>query len=110
MYVHIMHSSPAIQSTWLVARARAPPAPATPALAGTTVVFYYEDSASAAAFYETTLGFKVLSRGNGRLELQLAGGSTFVLAGAGWASEAGHLATQPQTTALALITDQLDGW
>lgn len=40
----------------------------------------------------------------------LAGASTLVLSGGGWPSAAGHTPAEPKTTALALITDQLDGW
>lgn len=77
---------------------------------GTTasnVFFYYADLAGAERFYTELLGFRLVADYGFAKILQIAPKSFLTLVDA----EAGmHKADEPKTTAIALITDELDEW
>ncbi|MEM7500583.1 MAG: VOC family protein [Pseudomonadota bacterium] len=77
---------------------------------GTTasnVFFYYEDLAAAEAFYRELLGLRLVADYGFAKILQVAPKSFLTLVDA---DEGMHSAAEPKTTAIALITDQLDEW
>jgi len=77
---------------------------------GTTasnVFFYYADLDRAEAFYRRTLGLRVIADYGYAKILQVAPKSFLTLVDA---EEGMHHADEPKTTAIALITDQLDEW
>ena len=77
---------------------------------GTTasnVFFYYEDLPRAERFYREVLGLRVAADYGFAKILQIAPKSFLTLVDA---TEGMHSADEPKTTAIALITDELDGW
>lgn len=77
---------------------------------GTTasnVFFYYEDLAAAERFYRQVLGLRLVADYGFAKILQVAPKSFLTLVDA---TEGMHSADEPKTTAIALITDQLDEW
>ncbi|MGY8985756.1 MAG: VOC family protein [Sphingomonadales bacterium] len=77
---------------------------------GTTasnVFFYYKDLEGATKFYRETMGFRVAADYGFAKVMQVANKSFITLVDA---SKGMHGADDPKTTAIALITDQLDGW
>lgn len=77
---------------------------------GTTasnVFFYYEDLDAATAFYTQVMGFRVVADYGSAKIMQVAHKSFITLVD----HEAGmHSADEPKTTAIAIVTDQLDEW
>jgi len=69
--------------------------------------FYYEDLEGAADFYTGTLGLRLAADYGSAKILQVASTSYLTLVDA---EEGMHGADEPKTAAIALITDQLDGW
>jgi len=77
---------------------------------GTTasnVFFYYSDVEAATTFYREVLGLRVVADYGFAKILQIAPKSFLTLVDA---TEGMHDADEPKTTAIALITDQLDEW
>ena len=77
---------------------------------GTTasnVFFYYADLDEATRFYREVLGLRVVADYGFAKILQIAPKSFLTLVDA---AEGMHAADEPKTTAIALITDQLDEW
>jgi len=77
---------------------------------GTTasnVFFYYEDVEAAAAFYNQVLGLRIVTDYGFAKIVQVAPKSFITLVDA---EHGMHKADEPKTTAIALITDQLDEW
>lgn len=77
---------------------------------GTTasnVFFYYADLDAATRFYREVLGLRVIADYGYARILQVAPKSFLTLVDA---TEGMHDADEPKTTAIALITDQLDEW
>ena len=77
---------------------------------GTTasnVFFYYADVEAATAFYREVLGLRVIADYGFAKIVQVAPKSFITLVDA---AEGMHAADEPKTTAIALITDQLDEW
>ena len=77
---------------------------------GTTasnVFFYYADLAEAERFYRDVLGLRVAADYGFAKILQIAPKSFLTLVDA---AEGMHAADEPKTTAIALVTDQLDEW
>jgi len=77
---------------------------------GTTasnVFFYYEDLDAATAFYTDVMGFRVAADYGSAKIMQVAYKSFITLVD----HESGmHSADEPKTTAIAIVTDQLDEW
>jgi catechol 2,3-dioxygenase-like lactoylglutathione lyase family enzyme len=69
--------------------------------------FYYADVERAARFYTDTLGFTVVADYGFAKILRLASTSFLTLVDA---TQGMHAADEPKTTALALVTDDLDAW
>lgn len=95
-----------------------PPAPAPEATAavdpldefGTTasnVFFYYDDVEAATAFYRNVMGLRVAADYGFAKIMQVAPKSFITLVDA---TQGMHAADEPKTTAIALVTDQLDEW
>lgn len=77
---------------------------------GTTasnVFFYYRDVESATAFYRDTLGLRVAADYGFAKIMQVAPKSFITLVDE---QKGMHSADEPKTTAIALVTDQLDEW
>ena len=77
---------------------------------GTTasnVFFYYEDLDVATSFYSDVLGFRVAADYGKAKIMQVAPKSFLTLVDA---SIGMHSADEPKTTAIALVTDQLEQW
>lgn len=77
---------------------------------GTTasnVFFYYADVEAAATFYKEVLGLRVAADYGFAKIMQVAPKSFITLVDA---NEGMHDADEPKTTAIALITDELDEW
>ena len=77
---------------------------------GTTasnVFFYYADVDEATRFYRDVLGLRIVADYGYARILQIAPKSFLTLVDA---AEGMHAADEPKTTAIALITDQLDEW
>ena len=77
---------------------------------GTTasnVFFYYEDVEAATTFYKEIMGLRVAADYGFAKIMQVAPKSFITLVDA---KEGMHAADEPKTTAIALITDQLDEW
>jgi catechol 2,3-dioxygenase-like lactoylglutathione lyase family enzyme len=77
---------------------------------GTTasnVFFYYEDVEAATAFYRDTLGFHVAADYGFAKIMQAAPKSFITLVDH---TKGMHSSSEPKTTAIALVTDQLDEW
>lgn len=87
--------------------------PATPnplrafGLTANNAFFYYADVERATRFYTDTLGFRVVADYGFAKILRLAGRSFLTLVDA---TKGMHTADEPKTTAIALVTDQLDEW
>jgi catechol 2,3-dioxygenase-like lactoylglutathione lyase family enzyme len=81
------------------------PTPAT-ATAG-NALFYYADLDAAERFYREQLGLVPVAVHDHARILQIAPGAFLTLADA---AAAGYAADSPRTAAIALVTDQLDGW
>jgi catechol 2,3-dioxygenase-like lactoylglutathione lyase family enzyme len=77
---------------------------------GTTasnVFFYYEDVEAATTFYTQVMGFRVVADYGAAKIVQVAPKSFITLVD----HESGmHSADEPKTTAIAIVTDQLDEW
>ena len=77
---------------------------------GTTasnVFFYYEDVEAAKTFYNEVMGFRVVADYGAAKIMQVAPKSFITLVD----HESGmHSADEPKTTAIAIVTDQLDEW
>ena len=77
---------------------------------GTTasnVFFYYEDLGAATRFYTDVMGFRVVADYGAAKIMQVAPKSFITLVD----HESGmHSADEPKTTAIAIVTDQLDEW
>ena len=77
---------------------------------GTTasnVFFYYEDVEAATTFYREVMGFRVAADYGSAKIMQVAPKSFITLVD----HESGmHSADEPKTTAIAIVTDQLDEW
>jgi catechol 2,3-dioxygenase-like lactoylglutathione lyase family enzyme len=77
---------------------------------GTTasnVFFYYEDVEAATTFYKETLGFRVAADYGFAKIMQVAPKSFVTLVDH---TKGMHSSEEPKTTAIALVTDQLDQW
>lgn len=77
---------------------------------GTTasnVFFYYKDVEAATTFYKEVLGFRVAADYGFAKIMQVAPKSFITLVDH---TEGMHSAAEPKTTAIALVTDQLDEW
>jgi catechol 2,3-dioxygenase-like lactoylglutathione lyase family enzyme len=77
---------------------------------GTTasnVFFYYEDVEAATTFYKEVMGFRVAADYGFARIMQVAPQSFITLVDH---TEGMHSAAEPKTTAIALVTDQLDEW
>ncbi len=77
---------------------------------GTTasnVFFYYEDVEAATAFYRQVMGFRIAADYGFAKIMQVAPKSFITLVDA---EEGMHSAAEPKTTAIALVTEQLDEW
>ena len=77
---------------------------------GTTasnVFFYYEDVEAATTFYREVLGFRVAADYGFARIMQVAPKSFITLVDH---TKGMHAADEPKTTAIALVTDQLDEW
>jgi catechol 2,3-dioxygenase-like lactoylglutathione lyase family enzyme len=77
---------------------------------GTTasnVFFYYQDVEAATVFYSDVMGFRVVADYGAAKIMQVAPRSFITLVD----HESGmHSADEPKTTAIAIVTDQLDEW
>jgi len=86
-------------------------APVDPMTAfGTTasnVFFYYEDVEAATSFYKDVMGFRVAADYGFAKIMQVAPRSFITLVDH---TKGMHSADEPKTTAIALVTDQLDEW
>lgn len=71
------------------------------------VFFYYADLEAAVRFYRQTLGLRLVADYGYAKIVQVAPRSFITLVDA---AEGMHSADEPKTTAIALITDQLDEW
>lgn len=77
---------------------------------GTTasnVFFYYEDVEAATTFYREVMGFRVAADYGFAKIMQVAPKSFITLVDH---AEGMHSADEPKTTAIAIVTDQLDEW
>jgi len=77
---------------------------------GTTasnVFFYYEDVAAAGEFYENVMGFRIAADYGFAKIVQVAPKSFITLVDE---DNGMHKSSEPKTTALALLTNELDGW
>jgi len=77
---------------------------------GTTasnVFFYYEDVAAAGEFYENVMGFRIAADYGFAKIVQVAPKSFITLVDE---DKGMHKSSEPKTTALALLTNELDGW
>lgn len=77
---------------------------------GTTasnVFFYYEDVEAATAFYNKTMGFRIAADYGFAKIMQVAPKSFITLVDH---TVGMHSADEPKTTAIAIVTDQLDEW
>lgn len=77
---------------------------------GTTasnVFFYYEDVEAATTFYREVMGFRVAADYGFAKIMQVAPKSFITLVDQ---AEGMHSADEPKTTAIAIVTDQLDEW
>ncbi|MGI9263064.1 MAG: VOC family protein, partial [Woeseiaceae bacterium] len=77
---------------------------------GTTasnVFFYYEDVEAATTFYRDVLGFRVAADYGFAKIMQAAPKSFVTLVDHNMGM---HSSDEPKTTAIALVTDQLDEW
>ncbi len=77
---------------------------------GTTasnVFFYYDDVEAATTFYKEVLGFRVAADYGFARIMQVAPQSFITLVDH---TKGMHSAAEPKTTAIALVTDQLDEW
>lgn len=77
---------------------------------GTTasnVFFYYEDVEAATTFYKDVMGFRVAADYGFAKIMQVAPKSYITLVDH---TKGMHSADEPKTTAIALVTDQLDEW
>jgi catechol 2,3-dioxygenase-like lactoylglutathione lyase family enzyme len=77
---------------------------------GTTasnVFFYYEDVEAAATFYREVMGFRLAADYGFAKIMQVAPKSFITLVDH---TEGMHSADEPKTTAIAIVTDQLDEW
>ncbi len=71
------------------------------------VFFYYKDVEAATAFYRDKLGLRVVVDYGFAKIMQVAPKSFVTLVDS---AKGMHHADEPKTTAIALVTDQLDGW
>ncbi|MFN8061413.1 MAG: VOC family protein [Vicinamibacterales bacterium] len=69
--------------------------------------FYYADLGRATTFYTRTLGVELVADYGYAKILRIAESSFLTLVDA---TKGMHTADEPKTTALALVTDELDGW
>ena len=74
---------------------------------GSNVFFYYEDVEAAATFYKDVLGFRIAADYGFAKIVQVAPKSFITLVDH---TKGMHSADEPKTTAIALVTDQLDQW
>ena len=77
---------------------------------GTTasnVFFYYEDVEAATTFYKEVMGFRVVADYGSAKIMQIAPKSFITLVDH---TKGMHSSDEPKTTAIALVTDQLDEW
>lgn len=74
---------------------------------GSNVFFYYEDVEAAATFYKDVMGFRVAADYGFAKIMQAAPKSFITLVDH---TKGMHAADEPKTTAIALVTDQLDEW
>lgn len=71
------------------------------------VFFYYEDVEAATTFYHEVMGFRLVADYGAAKIMQVAPKSFITLVD----HESGmHSADEPKTTAIAIVTDQLDEW
>lgn len=73
----------------------------------TNVFFYYEDVEAATTFYKDTLGLRVAADYGFAKIMQVAPKSFITLVDH---TKGMHSSDEPKTTAIALVTDQLDEW
>jgi len=73
----------------------------------TNVFFYYEDVEAATTFYKETLGLRVAADYGFAKIMQVAPKSFITLVDH---TKGMHSSEEPKTTAIALVTDQLDEW
>lgn len=73
----------------------------------TNVFFYYEDVEAATDFYRDVMGFRVAADYGFAKIMQVAPKSFITLVDH---TKGMHSADEPKTTAIALVTDQLDEW
>jgi len=69
--------------------------------------FYYADVERAASFYRDTLGLPIVADYGFAKIVRIARSSYLTLVDA---AKGMHTAAEPKTTAIALVTDNLDGW
>lgn len=77
------------------------------AVTASNVFFYYEDVAAAETFYRETMGFRLAADYGFAKIMQVAPKSFITLVDH---RKGMHTADEPKTTAIALVTDQLDEW
>ncbi|MDH4072887.1 MAG: VOC family protein [Gammaproteobacteria bacterium] len=73
----------------------------------TNVFFYYEDVEAATTFYREVMGFRVAADYGFAKIMQVAPKSFITLVDH---TKGMHSSAEPKTTAIALVTDQLDEW
>jgi catechol 2,3-dioxygenase-like lactoylglutathione lyase family enzyme len=71
------------------------------------VFFYYEDVEAAAEFYRETMGFRIVADYGFAKIVQVASKSFITLVDE---TKGMHSAAEPKTTAIALVTNELDEW
>ena len=81
--------------------------PSLPPIVANNAFFYYEDVDSAWAFYRDILGLETVADYGFAKILRVAGSSLLTLVD----EESGmHSSDEPKTVAIALVTDELEGW
>lgn len=74
---------------------------------GQELIWFYKDLVKAKAFYENTLGLKLISEDENSATFQIAGDSKLVLKSV---EGSGYSGNEAKSVALALLTDNLKAW
>ncbi len=74
---------------------------------GMEVRWFYKDLAKAKEFYQNTLGLDLVEKTDSTSKFQIAGDSFLILQSL---ANSGYTGTESKSVALALLTDQLEGW
>ena len=74
---------------------------------GMETALFYRDLAKAKEFYQNTLGLEVVEETDSTAKFLLAGDSFLMLRSL---ANSGYTGTEPKSVALALLTNQLEGW